>query len=153
MFDIDCDGTEDRISMPGRGSGFLALDKNGDGIINGGSELFGAKSGDGFADLRKYDSDGNGWIDENDAVFNKLKVWCKGIGGEDILMDLKEADVGAIFLGSVATEFTLGGRDGIRDGVIRSTGFFLKESGGIGTVQHVDLAKKTVDSAFPLFYN
>ena len=153
MFDIDCDGTEDRISMPGRGSGFLALDKNGDGIINDGNELFGAKSGDGFADLRKYDSDGNGWIDENDAVFNKLKVWCKGIGGEDILMDLKEADVGAIFLGSVATEFTLGGRDGIMDGVIRSTGFFLKESGGIGTVQHVDLAKKTVDSAFPLFYN
>ncbi|MBQ6966903.1 MAG: WVD2 family protein [Lachnospiraceae bacterium] len=146
MFDIDCDGTEDRISMPGRGSGFLALDKNGDGIINDGNELFGAKSGDGFADLRKYDSDGNGWIDENDAVFNKLKVWCKGIGGEDILMDLKEADVGAIFLGSVATEFTLGGRDGIRDGVIRSTGFFLKESGGIGTVQHVDLAVEKNDS-------
>ncbi len=146
MFDLDCDGIKDRISMPGRGSGFLALDKNGDGIINDGNELFGAKSGDGFGDLRKYDSDGNGWIDENDEIFNKLKVWCKGIGGEDILMDLKEADVGAIFLGSVATEFTLGGTDGIRDGVVRSTGFFLKESGGAGTVQHIDLALEKGDA-------
>ena len=146
MFDLDCDGTEDRISMPGRGSGFLALDKNGDGIINDGNELFGTKSGDGFGDLRAYDSDGNGWIDENDEIFNKLKVWCRGAGGEDILMDLKEADVGAIFLGSVSTEFTLGGIDGIRDGVVRSTGFFLKESGGVGTVQHVDLTVEKGDA-------
>ncbi len=140
MFDIDSDGTEDEISMLGRGSGFLALDKNGDGIINDGNELFGTKSGDGFADLKEYDSDGNGWIDENDKVFSKLKVWCKGDNGEDILMDLKGADIGAIYLGSADTEFTFGGSDSIRDGVIRSTGFFLKESSGAGTVQHVDMA-------------
>jgi len=140
MFDIDSDGTEDEISMLRRGSGFLALDKNDDGIINDGSELFGTKSGDGFADLKEYDSDGNGWIDENDEVFSKLKVWCKGENGEDILMDLKDADIGAIYLGSSDTEFTIGGSDGIRDGVIRSTGFFLKESSGTGTVQHVDMA-------------
>ena len=47
-FDLDADGTEDEISMLGKGSGFLALDKNGDGKINDGSELFGTKSGDGF---------------------------------------------------------------------------------------------------------
>jgi len=146
MFDIDSDGTEDEISMLGRGSGFLALDKNGDGIINDGNELFGTKSGDGFADLKEYDSDGNGWIDENDEVFNKLKVWCKGDNGEDILMDLKDADIGAIYLGSSDTEFTIGGADEIRDGVIRSTGFFLKESSGAGTVQHVDMAVGSDDS-------
>ncbi|MCR4657855.1 MAG: hypothetical protein K5770_16775 [Lachnospiraceae bacterium] len=140
MFDIDSDGIEDEISMLGRESGFLALDKNGDGTINDGNELFGTKSGDGFADLKEYDSDGNGWIDEYDEVFSKLKVWCKGDNGEDILMDLKDADIGAIYLGSTDTEFTFGGSDGIRDGVIRSTGFFLKESSGAGTVQHVDMA-------------
>ena len=146
LFDIDADGTEDEISMLGRGSGFLALDKNGDGKINDGSELFGTKSGDGFRDLREYDSDGNGWIDENDEVFEKLKVWCKGANGEDILMSLKEADIGAIFLGSQDTEFTTGGEDGVRDGVVRSTGVFLKESGArvgrsaVGTIQHVDMA-------------
>ena len=52
-FDLDADGTEDEISMLGKGSGFLALDKNGDGKINDGSELFGTKSGDGFGDLRE----------------------------------------------------------------------------------------------------
>ena len=34
MFDLDCDGKEEEISSLGKGSGFLALDKNGDGIIN-----------------------------------------------------------------------------------------------------------------------
>ena len=140
MFDIDADGEKDEISMLGRGSGFLALDLNEDGVINDGSELFGTKSGDGFADLREYDSDGNGWIDENDEIFCRLKVWCKGDDGEDILMDLKEADIGAIYLGSEDTEFTMNGNDGSRDGVIRSTGFFLRESSGAGTVQHVDMA-------------
>lgn len=142
-FDLDSDGKEDEISMLGKGSGFLALDKNGDGKINDGSELFGTNSGDGFGDLREYDSDGNGWIDENDDVFSKLKVWCKDENGKDILMDLKEADIGAIFLGEQQTEFSLGGADGYRDGVIRSTGVFLREStGAAGTVQHVDLSLK-----------
>ena len=140
MFDIDADGEKDEISLLGRGSGFLALDLNEDGVINDGSELFGTKSGDGFADLKEYDSDGNGWIDENDEIFSRLKVWCKGDDGEDILMDLKEADIGAIYIGSEDTEFTMTGNDGSRDGVIRSTGFFLKESSGAGTVQHVDMA-------------
>ena len=142
-FDLDTDGQTDEIGLPGRGSGFLALDKNNDGKINDGSELFGTKSGDGFKDLRRYDSDGNGWIDENDDIFNKLKIWCKGDHGEDILMDLKEADVGAIFLGSQRTDFTLMGGDGGTNGVIRSTGLFLRESTGLaGSIQHVDLALK-----------
>ena len=144
-FDLDGDGVQEEISMPGKGTGFLALDLNEDGIINDGNELFGTSSGDGFADLRKYDSDGNGWIDENDEVFSKLKVWCKGENGEDILMDLKAADVGAIFLGNQGTEFSLQGQSGGLNGVVRATGIFLRESGSVGTVQHVDLASKSAE--------
>ncbi len=139
-FDLDADGKKEEISQLGSGSGFLALDKNGDGEINDGSELFGTKSGDGFADLARYDLDGNGWIDENDDVFTKLKVWCKSGDGEDILMDLKEADIGAVYLGNASSEFTLNDMTGRRNGIIRSTGFFLKESLGLGTIQHVDMA-------------
>lgn len=141
-FDLDADGIEDEISMLGKGSGFLALDKDGNGIIDDGNELFGTKSGDGFGELREYDSDGNGWIDENDEIFSKLKVWCKDENGNDVLMDLKEADIGAIYLGEQQTEFSLGGADGYRDGVIRSTGVFLRESGAVSTIQHVDLSMK-----------
>ena len=140
LFDIDSDGKEENISFAGKGSGFLALDKNGDGKINDGSELFGTKSGDGFADLAAYDEDNNGWIDENDSVFNKLKVWTKDEDGNDRLIDLKQADVGAIFLGSAETEFSQKDADLNTQAIIRKTGIYIKESTGqASTIAHVDL--------------
>lgn len=139
-FDLDCDGKEENISFASMGSGFLALDKNEDGIINDGSELFGTKSGDGFKDLAAYDSDGNGWIDENDDVFSKLKVWTKDENGNDSIIDLKQADVGAIYLGNTNTEFTQKDMNGNAHGIIRNTGIYLKEStGAASTIAHVDL--------------
>ncbi len=140
-FDLDADGEMDEISRLGSGSGYLALDKNGDGVINDGSELFGTKSGDGFADLAKYDEDGNGWIDENDAIWDKLKIWCKDENGKDVLYRLADKGVGAICLQNTATDFTMQGQDGKTQGVIRNTGVFLYENGLAGTIQHVDMAK------------
>ncbi len=140
FFDLDSDGVEDKISRPGAGTGFLAYDKNGDGIINNGLELFGTRSGNGFADLARYDSDGNGWIDENDEIFYKLKVWLRNEDGTDTLLSLGEADVGAIYLGSADTEFTNQNRDFLVSSVMRKTGIFLKESGGVGTLHQVDMA-------------
>lgn len=141
-FDLDHDGIKDSISMLGEGSGFLALDKNGDGVINDGSELFGTKSGDGFRDLAAYDEDGNGWIDENDAIFDKLLIWAKTESGKDELYTLKEAGVGAICLQKADTEFSLNSlRDNQKNGMIRSTGMFLYENGMTGTMQQLDLAQ------------
>lgn len=140
-FDIDADGETDEISQLGAGSGYLALDKNSDGVINDGSELFGTASGNGFADLAKYDEDGNGWIDENDAVWDKLKIWCKDENGRDVLYRLSEKGVGAICLKNVSTDFTMQGAEGQTKGAVRSTSIFLYENGSAGTVQHVDVAK------------
>lgn len=140
-FDIDADGELDEISGLGSGSGYLALDKNGDGVINDGSELFGTANGDGFADLTKYDEDGNGWIDENDKIWDKLKIWCKDENGNDVLYRLADKGVGAICLQNVSTDFTLQGQTGQTQGAIRKTGVFLYENGSAGTVQHVDVAK------------
>ncbi len=141
FFDIDADGEKDEISQLGADSGYLALDKNNDGSINDGNELFGTSSGNGFADLEKYDEDGNGWIDENDAVWSKLKIWCKDENGRDILYRLADKGVGAICLQRATTDFTLQGGEGQTNGAIRSTGIFLYENGNVGTVQHVDVAK------------
>lgn len=145
QFDIDCDGKMDEISMLREGSGFLALDKNGDGKINDGSELFGTKSGNGFSDLAVYDEDGNGWIDENDEIFSKLRIWSKDKDGNDVLKTLKEADVGAIYLGSTTSQFSITDqKDNTVQGAVRATGVYLKESTGTaGTVQQVDLANRT----------
>ncbi|MCM1190304.1 MAG: hypothetical protein NC541_13540 [bacterium] len=140
-FDIDADGELDEVSKLRSGSGYLALDKNGDGVINDGSELFGTASGDGFADLARYDEDGNGWIDENDAIWDKLKIWTKDENGNDVLYRLADKGVGAICLQNAATDFTQKGSSGQTLGAVRSTGVFLYENGNVGTVQHVDVAK------------
>lgn len=139
-FDLDTDGKEEQISFAGQGSGLLALDKNGDGTINDGSELFGTKSGDGFKDLAGYDNDGNGWIDENDSVFSRLKVWTKDAEGNDYLINLKEADVGAIYLGNADTQFSLKNDENKLNAEIKKTGIYLRESSGaVGTLNHVDM--------------
>lgn len=140
FFDLDSDGKEEQISFAGKGSGFLALDKNGDGKINDGSELFGTSSGDGFKDLAEYDEDGNGWIDENDSIFNRLKVWTKDENGNDFLIDLKKADVGAIYLRNADTQFSLKDDENKLNAEIKKTGIYLREStGAVGTLNHVDL--------------
>ena len=141
-FDLDSDSTEDKIHSLSEGAGFLAYDRNGDGIIGNGSELFGATSGDGFLELSAYDDDNDGWIDEDDAIYDKLLVWCKSPEGADTLMTLKEADVGAIYLGSAKTQFTSQGSDFLMNAQFRSSGVFLRESTGeVGMVHQIDLAK------------
>ncbi len=142
LFDLNSDGEKEEMSFVTGGSGFLALDKNGDGLINDGSELFGTKSGDGFKDLSQYDQDGNGWIDEADSIFKDLVIWTKDENGDDHLMSLMKADIGAIYLGSTSTEYSLNEmKTNSTNAIIRSTGVFLRESNGVvGTIQHVDFA-------------
>ena len=140
-FDIDSDGKQESLSGLSKGSGFLALDKNENGKIDDGSELFGTKSGDGFADLAAYDEDGNGWIDENDSVFSHLKIWYQNGNDAPVLMSLKSQNVGALYLGNARTQFSL--KDSVTGDLaarIQKTGVYLKENGQVGTLQHVDLA-------------
>lgn len=138
-FDIDADGHLDQISFLKPGSGFLALDKNLDGKVNDGSELFGALSGNGFGDLAGYDDDQNGWIDEADSIFSKLRIWEKSEEGEDRLVALGNRHVGAIYLGHIDTPFKLADPDNQQLGQVRDSGLFLAEDGSAGTVQQIDL--------------
>lgn len=140
FFDIDADGVQDEISMLSKDSGYLALDANADGIINDGSELFGTQSGNGFEDLQAHDSDGNGWIDEADSIFQKLKICFFDENGVATLINLKDADIGAIYLGYENTEFSLKNASNETNAVIQKTGLFLYENGLSGTIQQMDLA-------------
>lgn len=139
-FDLNVDGVDEQIAFVGRGSGFLTLDVNSDGRVNDGSELFGPKSGNGFSELAKFDADGNNWIDENDAVYGKLRIWTKDEKGQDVFLSLQQAGVGAIYLGNIATSFSLKNDQNQLQGQVQTSGIFLRENGLVGTVQQVDLA-------------
>ena len=139
QLDIDSDGTPDSLPTLERGNGFLALDINANGQIDSGAELFGAHSGDGFADLAAYDSDNNRAIDESDPVFAQLRIFVPGDGeSRGALASLRELGVGALLLDRVHTPFTL--RSSLAElGAVRSTGLYLTEAGQPGVMQQIDL--------------
>ncbi len=136
-FDLLGDGNKVDVPVLAQGSGFLVLDAVGAGKVESGRQLFGPASGDGFADLAKYDSDANGWIDAADPVFGRLGVWTPDAKGGGAVTGLGAAGVGALYLGRAATPFTL--KDGAELGAIRSSGIYVAEDGRVGTLQQVDL--------------
>lgn len=138
-FDIDADGEVEWLSYLEGSSGWLGLDKNDNGVIDDGSELFGGLTGRGFEELRQYDQDANGFIDEGDEIFKDLLVWNKTLETDELL-SLAESDVGAIFTGSEETPFDLKGKENRVLGRVAETGFYIAESGGVGSVQQVDMA-------------
>lgn len=138
-FDLNADGAAEQISFVGPNSGFIALDKNGDGRVNDGSELFGTVSGNGFEDLAAYDQDQNGWIDDNDSVFGQLQVWTKDVQGNDLLTSLKGSGVGALYLGNISTQFDFKTANNESLGTLRASSVYLNENGSVGTLQDVDL--------------
>jgi hypothetical protein len=139
-FDLNADGVDEDISFVNPGSGFLALDKNNDGVINDGSELFGPTTGQGFEELASYDEDGNMWIDEGDSVFKKLLVWNKNAQGDDDVSSIIDKGIGAIYLGNIATQFAIKDQANQLQGQIAQTGVYLKENGEVGTIRQIDLA-------------
>ncbi len=142
-FDLDADGFEDELYSLSEGAGYLVYDRDGSGTIDDGTELFGAQTGDGFAELAAFDRDRSGWIDEADAIYSKLKVWVKNDRGEDRMVGLKEAGVGAIYLGSVAAQFAYRSEtEHATQAAVRSAGFYLSEDGTAHQMAQIDFATK-----------
>lgn len=139
QFDLDVDGTPEDLHFLKPGSGFLTLDKDGDGRITSGAELFGPQSGDALGELAGFDADRNGWIDEADPVYRQLGVWTREAGGADSLLSLKQAGIGAIYLGSVGTRFDLKDQGNALVGVTDRLGIYLGEDGLARSLQQLDL--------------
>jgi hypothetical protein len=93
--------------------GFLALDRNQNGVIDNGQELFGnftplgpnETALDGFEALTWFDrpdagGNGDGWIDSRDSIWPSLRVWIDlnhdGFSQPDELFTLPELSIAGI---------------------------------------------------------
>jgi len=138
-FDLDADGDLENISFVRPGSGLLVFDRNSDGKVNDGSELFGPTTGNGFAELSLYDEDRNQWIDENDSIYDRLSVWTRDGSGNDSLSSLLSSNIGAIHLGAVESKFDLRGSGNTLNGQVSRSGVYLEEDGEAKSIQQLDL--------------
>ena len=102
-FDHDLNGFAEATGWIGKNEAFLALDKNGNGVIDNASELFGdGSSMNGFEELKKYDSNKDGTIDEKDEIWSKLLLWqdknSDAISSKDELSNIKDSQIKSIDL-------------------------------------------------------
>lgn len=109
-FDLDKNGFAEKTAWIGSEDGFLALDRNENGKIDNGGELFGdqvtlkdgSTSSEGFEALAELDENGDGLIDKNDSEFANLRVWIdanhNGVSETDELKTLEELGITSISL-------------------------------------------------------
>jgi hypothetical protein len=110
-FDIAVTGQDAVTSFATGGDAFLAMDRNGNGRIDDGRELFGDQNGasDGFMELAKYDGNADGVIDASDVVFKTLRLldMVSTATGAVVqrLRTLQECDVASIMTGASYREY------------------------------------------------
>jgi hypothetical protein len=119
LFDLDADGIRTSTAWVGPSDALLALDRNHNGIIDSGRELFGnntalssgAMAKDGYAALRDLDGDKDGHITKADAAFADLRVWRdinqNGVSDDNELQSLDTVGITDINLSVTTSSSTL----------------------------------------------
>lgn len=146
-FDLSGNGETGQFATLGSGSGYLVFDRNGNGRVDDGTELFGPQSGSGFGELARFDDDGNRWIDANDEIFASLAVWVQTADGSQALRSLAEVGVQALYVDNVQDRFTLANSQGVPLGQIKASGIYLTTDGEVRTLEEIDLAEQNTQDA------
>ncbi len=155
VFDHDGNGVKTASGWVKGDDGLLVLDKNGNGTIDNGNELFGVdtvlangqKAADGFQALAEPDSNGDGRIDVVDAAFQNLKVWRDidqdGVSQPDEIFSLADVGISSISLAMATATQDLGNGN-----LVTATGSFTRTNGTTGAVANLALAEDRVHSEF-----
>jgi len=144
-FDVLGDGQAVRTGWVGKDDAFLALDRNGDGVIGSGAEisfvqdLAGATSD--LEGLAAYDTDGNGVLDAADARFGDFLVWRDanqdGVSQADELRRLSQVGIVGLDLTGAKTGASLAGA---QDNLVLAHANALLEDGSYLAVGDVMLS-------------
>jgi hypothetical protein len=112
-FDIAARGVAARVAWTRKGSyvAFLVLDRNGNGVVDNGSELFGTATrkrdgtleANGFEALAEFDDNGDGRVDVGDAAYASLRLWVdlnhNGRSESNEILTLEQAGIEALYTG------------------------------------------------------
>ena len=156
MFDFDGDGVKIRTGWISPADGFLAYDRNGDGRINNGQELFGNKTRhykkpgfcrNGYQALAQQDTNGDGLVNHLDDNWRHLKIWRdlnqNGVTNEGELFNLDE-------LGITGFKVESGGPDvDQNDNILRGEGVYYDATGKDRLFSDVWFAQNLFYSRFP----
>ncbi|EXS22154.1 type I secretion C-terminal target domain protein [Acinetobacter baumannii 573719] len=155
LFDHDNDGIRTSTGWVGSDDGILVLDRNGDGVINDGSELFGdsvtlkdgSQASNGYAALAEFDSNGDGKVNAEDTNFEQLKVWRDlnqdGVSQTNELFGLTELGIQSLNLNHTNTDTALG-----NDNILAQTGSFETLDGQSHIMGDVNFSFNSIYSSF-----
>ncbi|WP_375732106.1 calcium-binding protein [Xylella fastidiosa subsp. multiplex] len=157
LFDHDADGVKTGTGWLKPDDGWLVLDRNGNGTIDSGRELFGTdtvkRNGqlatDGFDALRDVDSNQDGKIDAADRVFANLRIW-RDLNQDGISQANELSTLDANHIVSIGVTATAGRVDLGNGNVQTAAGAFTRSNsttgateGTTGTAANLDLLADT----------
>ena len=152
-FDLDNNGFAERTAWVDASDGLLVLDRNNDGQITSGQELFGdqtllansVRATSGFEALKEFDSNRDGRIDAKDEVYSKLKIWRDlngdGISQAEELKGLSDYNIASISLSSTSSNAS-----DVMNNIQRRVGSFIKTDGSGGVIGEYLLNRNTLES-------
>ncbi len=152
-FDLDNNGFAERTNWVSPVDGLLVLDRNNNGFIDGGTELFGsetflqsgAKAANGYVALAEFDSNHDQQITNLDSSFGSLRIWkdsnSNGIADAGELQSLSGAGIASIGLTYTNNSF-----DDKYQVEHREQGQFTRTNGTLGTTNTLWFNRDTRDS-------
>ncbi|HEX8224132.1 MAG TPA: tandem-95 repeat protein, partial [Allosphingosinicella sp.] len=146
-FDGDGNRFAERTGWLSGDDGFLALDRNGNGRIDDGSELFGSAEVGGLAALAAYDSNSDGKITVADLIWSELKVWQDF--DSDAVTDAGELkSLAAIGITSINLAGTALGLTTPQGAELLAYSSFTWDTGKVGTLFEAIFQTDNVDSRY-----
>ena len=156
LFDHNGDGVKTGTGWVGIDDGLLVLDKNNNGTIDNGAELFGdhtilkngQKAKDGFEAISDLDVNKDGKLNSNDAVFANLRVW-RDVNQDGISQTSELKTLSDLGISSINTRASItGGQNQNNGNVIIGSSSFMQSDGTIKTSGALNFTGNTFTREF-----